>query len=373
MNLLRKPPQRTALPGDLRIPGERTSQVDSTLEQLVAARSFWRGTMSRTIMSNATEGSGQPEPDVSVGTHVTVVVPACNEASVLPTCLKGLLKQDYPRQLHVIVVANGCSDATAIIAQSYVVRFGRVGHRLDGLELPSGGKPAALNAADALAGPGVRIYLDADVALSTNAISEVSRLLEPRVGVHVAVPRLRVAPAKSWITRCYGSVWAKIPYIRDDIVGCGFYAVSEAGRGRWTTFPSIISDDKFVRLHFERHERAVAARAYFQIQLPEGLGELIQVRGRWCRGNHELERTFPELARRDRGRYRQLLPFVLTHPTEWPRLPLFVAIYGLGELAAFWKRHVGLRQWERADNARRLLPRPLTPDWRSDGAPLAPN
>src|SRR5687768_1481633 len=103
-----------------------------------------------------------------IDTCATVVVPARNEASVLPSCLEGLLGQEYPGRLRVIVAANDCLDDTAEAAQSFSKLFTERGHRLDVLELPGGGKPGALNAADELAGPGVRIYLDADVVLSKN-------------------------------------------------------------------------------------------------------------------------------------------------------------------------------------------------------------
>jgi cellulose synthase/poly-beta-1,6-N-acetylglucosamine synthase-like glycosyltransferase len=274
------------------------------------------------------------------GRVVTIVVPARNEASVLPSCLSRLLFQDYRGTMHVIVSANGCDDGTAELARAWQRRFQASGHWMHVLELGNEGRAAALNAADALAIPGIRVYLDADVVLSPNAISEVARLLRPGSGIHLAGPSLRVAPNTSFITRCYGQVWSNLPYIRDDVIGRGFYAVSEQGRRRWRDFPRIISDDKFVRLHFRRNERAVAPEAYSQIQLPEGLSEMVRARGRWCRGNRELSRMFPALAKSDRGRYRQLLPFVLAHPRLWPHMLLFAAVFGLGELAAFRGRGV---------------------------------
>jgi hopene-associated glycosyltransferase HpnB len=47
---------------------------------------------------------------------VTVVIPARNEADMLPGCLPSLLSQDYPGRLKVIVVDDDSSDGTAAIA-----------------------------------------------------------------------------------------------------------------------------------------------------------------------------------------------------------------------------------------------------------------
>jgi hopene-associated glycosyltransferase HpnB len=47
---------------------------------------------------------------------VTAVIPARNEADILPACLPSLLAQDYQGELHVIVVDDDSTDDTAKIA-----------------------------------------------------------------------------------------------------------------------------------------------------------------------------------------------------------------------------------------------------------------
>src|SRR6478609_7078634 len=56
--------------------------------------------------------SGEPDawPDV------VAVVPARNEAAMLPVTLPALLGQDYPGLLTVIVVDDGSSDGTGLVA-----------------------------------------------------------------------------------------------------------------------------------------------------------------------------------------------------------------------------------------------------------------
>ncbi|MEC7669161.1 MAG: glycosyltransferase, partial [Pseudomonadota bacterium] len=82
---------------------------------------------------------------------ISVIIPAHNEAAVIGRCLASVLASDPVRFLQVVVVANGCSDDTARLAQSYNDQFAENGWELTVLDLPVGGKPNALNAGDAAA------------------------------------------------------------------------------------------------------------------------------------------------------------------------------------------------------------------------------
>lgn len=284
-----------------------------------------------------------------------VVIPAHNEATVLPACLRSLCCQVSCPPMRIIVVANGCTDDTASCARHWVPALVSAGHQMEVFEIAQSSKPAALNLGDEMAGAGVRLYLDADVQLSETAIREISRLLSRGSGVHFSAPRLSVAEPVSWVTRMYASVWTSLPYIRKQVIGCGCYAVSEEGRHRWDRFPDIISDDKFVRLQFDKCETR-QADAYFTIQLPEGLLELAKVRGRWSRGNKQVKKMFPQLEMRDSGgRYRTVPCFLFTHPGIWLHVPVFLLVHVLGKLLALLKRGVGTSEWERAERARRTI------------------
>ena len=60
--------------------------------------------------------------------------------------------------------------------------------------------------------------------------------------------------------------------------------VRDAGRDRWATFPDIVADDKFARLHFDRAERRLLEDSEFRVHLPVGIVELVRVRSRWITG-----------------------------------------------------------------------------------------
>ena len=283
---------------------------------------------------------------------MTVIIPAHNEALVIERCLRSLLGQRCPVSVRIVVVPNGCGDATAQIARAMIMPAAARGFELLVVETAQAGKGGALNLGDRHAGPGPRIYLDADVVLGPGVLAAIAdALAEP--DLHLCAPTIRVAPARSLVTRGYGTVWSTLPVVRRDVIGCGLYAVSEEGRRRWGMFPAIIADDKFVRLQFEPTERRVLGDVWFEVQMPEGLSELTRVRGRWCRGNRELVAAFPEIASRDR-RLRLATLRTFAAPRLWPWIPLFLMIFLLGELAARRRRGVGATVWERAQGAREL-------------------
>lgn len=65
---------------------------------------------------DATEG--MPSRDQRPWPRVVAVVPARNEAAILPSTLPSVLGQTYPGSLHVILVDDRSTDATACVARS---------------------------------------------------------------------------------------------------------------------------------------------------------------------------------------------------------------------------------------------------------------
>lgn len=226
---------------------------------------------------------------------ISVIIPAQNERAYIGACLGALLAQDDGAgPLEVLVAANGCTDDTADVARAEAPGFARRGWRLEVLERPRGGKTGALNAADDTARGGDRVYLDADVLCAPDLMGQLRRALAPRRPLY-ATGRLRIAPARSWITRRYAELWQRLPFLRPGTApGAGLFAVNAPGRARWGAFPDIISDDTYARLHFRPEERIEVPATYLW-PLPEGFGALVRVRRRQDDGVAEIRHRFPAL------------------------------------------------------------------------------
>jgi cellulose synthase/poly-beta-1,6-N-acetylglucosamine synthase-like glycosyltransferase len=108
--------------------------------------------------------------------EVTLIVPAYDEEEVIAAKVANCLALDYPRErLQVVVVSDGSADATAAAARS-------AGADLV-LELPPGGKVAALNAAAEQASSELLAFSDANSEWAPEALRRlVAPFADPAVG-----------------------------------------------------------------------------------------------------------------------------------------------------------------------------------------------
>ena len=224
----------------------------------------------------------------------SILIPAHNEVGYIEDCLEALLASDSTGSaVEVIVMANGCTDATAQVARGYAARFTQKGWPLSVVNLARGGKMGALNAGDTLAAHGARIYLDADVIVAPPLIAQLAQVLAGE-GPRYASGAPVVVAKGSAFTRAYARFWESLPFCTHGVPGFGIFAVNRAGRARWGDFPDIISDDTFVRLSFAPHER-LRVPATYRWPMIEGAGPLVRVRRRQDIGVAEVRERYPEL------------------------------------------------------------------------------
>lgn len=276
------------------------------------------------------------------GVVASVVIPAHNEVAVIGRCLSRLLEGAAEGELDIVVVCNGCTDATAQIARTV--------HGVHVIELEVASKVIALNAGDQAATAWPRVFVDADIDISGSSIKAVADALS-RGPALVASPRPRIdCSASSLGVRMFYSVWTKLPYYRRGPIGMGVYALSERGRGRFEEFPDLIADDTFVECQFRSSERESVEGAEMLIRAPLGLFSLVHIESRRRAGLRQLEAsglaTFPSRAE---GQMRRLLTL-----TVWPWLWPAILVYVTVRLTAGWRAHVIAhdRAWPRDDSSR---------------------
>ncbi|HGG06678.1 MAG TPA: glycosyltransferase [Aliiroseovarius sp.] len=226
-----------------------------------------------------------------------MIIPASNEAALIGACLQGVLNSRTPQALRVIVAANGCHDNTADIARGFADKMAARGWTLLVLEQDRGHKPSALNAADAVCGPGARLYLDADVIVSPQLIQQIYNILDIDSPVYTSGV-VHIPQSRSWVSRAYARIYRQVPFMTNGVPGCGLFAVNPAGRALWSDFPDIIADDTFVRLTFTPDQR-VQVPAPYDWPVVEGWRALLKVRRRQNAGVREVAAKFPHLIAND--------------------------------------------------------------------------
>lgn len=249
---------------------------------------------------------------------LSIIISARNEENYIGDCLRSLLTQDdNAGTVEVIVAANACTDRTVEAAAAYAPQFAERGWVLKILDVPTPGKPNALNAGNSASTGNLLAFLDADVRLDPEMLGQLRQALSSDRPLY-ATGTLAVTRAESWVTRKYAWFWIELPFIKNGAVGAGFFAVNATGRARWGDFPAIISDDTFVRLQFAPQER-VEVSACYHWPMVEGFGNLVRVRRRQDEGVRELHRLYPNLKGREakfhlRG---ELIGSVIRKPTSF--------------------------------------------------------
>lgn len=120
----------------------------------------------------------RPIARADVTPSMTLVVPTYNEEGVVERKIRNALALDYPRdRLEVLILSDGCTDATCSIVRRFeddVVRL---------IELPRGGKAAALNRGASEARGEILVLTDANVDLAPDALRVIARAFaDPEVG-----------------------------------------------------------------------------------------------------------------------------------------------------------------------------------------------
>ena len=102
---------------------------------------------------------------------ISVIIPAHNEQAVIRRSLESLTCGSQPGEVEIIVVANGCTDATADAARAFAPAV-RV------IETPIASKIHALNLGDQAASGFPRFFIDADVVLPLDALRRLAARLD---------------------------------------------------------------------------------------------------------------------------------------------------------------------------------------------------
>ena len=117
------------------------------------------------------EGRGiQPRPASGYWCTISVIIPAHNEQNYLGATLDALRKQDYP-EWEIIVVANGCTDCTADVAQGKCHRLVTLAHKNLGV---------ARNLGARMATGELLVFLDADTSLEPGALRAIGEQFTER-------------------------------------------------------------------------------------------------------------------------------------------------------------------------------------------------
>jgi len=282
--------------------------------------------------------------DLTTTHRGSVIIPAHNEEAVIARTLQPLSAAAVAGVLEVVVICNGCGDKTADAARSIP--------GIQVVEIAEASKVAALNTGDSRARQWPRLYLDADIEPSLEAVLDV--LDELSIGEHLAArPTFRYETAGSSIfVRSYYRARNRIPELHQALWGAGAYAMTERGHQRFGTFPQVTGDDLFVDAQFGATEKTVVDSTPLTVRIPRRLPDLLAVLRRVNTGNQQAattsDATRAPVEATTSKTFRSLLTSV-----RGPRSLLDASVYAgiatWGHLASRRRQRSG---WERDDSSR---------------------
>lgn len=250
---------------------------------------------------------------------LSIIIPAHNEMSVIRRCLIAILKDAEENEFDIFVVCNGCDDDTANIARSF-------GSAVKVLETDTASKIHALNLGDKHAQSFPRIYVDADIVIDASAVRGLAAALKMNDCL-VASPQMKVDLSQSSYLVCsFYHIWMKLPYFKQQMIGCGVYALSSTGRSRFGEFPNVIADDCYIRLMFNSEEKASLKDEYFVMFPPKSISDLIKINARRQSGHEQMRCMYNQTLELERSNQRQVLVSLIFRPRLWPALTIYVLV-----------------------------------------------
>ncbi|SCB08413.1 Glycosyl transferase family 2 [Bradyrhizobium shewense] len=279
---------------------------------------------------------------------ISIIVPAHNESSVIARLLGQWVSNAASDQIGVVVVCNGCTDDTANVAR-------RFGSPVQVVETDTARKTHALNIGDQISGVFPRMYADADIVLTLDAIQALARRLEKGDVLAVAPTADIDLTDCSWLVRKYYAIWSRLPSSCEGIGGSGVYFLSEAGRRRFGQFPDVVADDIYVRLQFKAEERETLPHVKSKVFPARSISKLIAVRSRAYAGVFEITRRFPELSVNRSETNNRTLIRLFRELRLWPGLLIYCYVNIRARFRAVRSSNVQAAVWQRDDTSRRTL------------------
>lgn len=291
---------------------------------------------------------------ISLENMISIIIPAHNEGPVIARTLRMLTFDAAPDELDVVVVCNGCTDNTALVARSF-------GEPVRVIETSLANKANALNLGDQACRSFPRIYLDADVVTTISGVRDLAKCLDKGDVAAVAPTPYFELNGCSWPVRAFYDVRRRLPSFGEGIGGSGVYALSENGRRRFSQFPRLVADDMYVRLQFKPNERATVDSVRSTVFAPRTIKSLLAIEARADFGTRELELLHPELWKNVGHNNQKALLGLFKNPFLWPKLVVYCFVRAIARRQAHSLLKASNFVWERDETSREARDTPKSP------------
>ena len=245
---------------------------------------------------------------------VTILIAAYNEEKSVSSTLSGIFLQDYPADIHIIVINDGSSDKTVESVKLFLKDHsnlelldlgGKINLELIDLDR-NGGKAAALNHGLKICTTDIVITIDADSYIAKDAIKHlVGRYLSDPTNTKAVAGEILIRNSReNWITKAqewdYFLGIATIKRIQSlfqgTLVAQGAFSLYDRGvlneLGGW---PEMVGEDIVLtwKILSKGYRVGHAEDALAFTDCPNSLKKFVRQRQRWSRGMIEAFKENP--------------------------------------------------------------------------------
>jgi len=262
---------------------------------------------------------------------VSIVIPVYNEEKYIKKCLDSILALDYPREkLDVIVVDDGSTDRTAVVAKEYEKYGVRV------FSKRNAGKGAALNYGIERARGEFIATMDADSYVTPKVIKALLPYFEDPE-VMVVTPAVKIAPSNSAIREFQRIEYLMILFSRKLLSYLDSVPVTP---GPFSTFRASVFkevggfdehnlvEDQEIAMRIQQHNykirSSVSDDSTVYTEPPDNIGDLLRQRVRWQRGGIRNYWKYRFMIKPEFGNYGMF--FI---PLNFATLSAFFIVLGL--------------------------------------------
>jgi cellulose synthase/poly-beta-1,6-N-acetylglucosamine synthase-like glycosyltransferase len=247
------------------------------------------------ILTSFFEGQGkmreEEESEPTVFPSVTIAVPVWNEESTLAGTLDSLLALDYPKdKLHIVVVDDGSTDNTLVIANTYA------GHeQIEIITKENGGKHTAVNLALERSQSELFGCLDADSFVDPAAMRTIVKYFEVPENMAVT-PCMKVMAPVTWLQKLQAVEYTTGIFLKRVFGNLNSIQVTP---GPFSIFRKRVFDELgpykkahntedfeiALRMHLHHFKIVNSHKAFVYTKTPATLKVLLKQRIRWTQGS----------------------------------------------------------------------------------------
>ncbi len=212
-----------------------------------------------------------------------IIIPAYNERKVISKLLNSLRSGISKKLFQVVVACNASTDSSVEYIREHFPM-------VTCLDIKKASKTNALNEAEKLDLGFPRVYIDADVLISSSDIEKIITYLNQFDEAALVAPRGKINTKESGaIVRIFYSAWMKTTFYLKRGFGSGIYALNKKARANFQQFPEIIADDGFIREVVMSDQIHICEAAESFVEAPRTLEDLLNIKIRSKLGNQQLE------------------------------------------------------------------------------------